>query len=65
MHNALSMLSTFLDTEGSFVVSRIVDIASAARHHLESVANGSGDNGSKLLYKYHAVSIICVGFNSF
>jgi hypothetical protein len=34
-----------LDTEGSFVVERVVEIATAAIQHIASVAERSGDSG--------------------
>ena len=35
-----------LDTEGSFVVERVVDIANAAIQHLLGVSGTSGDPGT-------------------
>ena len=33
------------DTEGSFIVERVVDIAKSAVQHLKGVAEGSNDAG--------------------
>ena len=35
-----------LDTEGSFIVERVVDIAKSAVQHLKGVAEGSNDAGT-------------------
>ena len=37
-----------LDTEGSFIVERVVDIANAAIQHLLGIADTSGDPGTYL-----------------
>ena len=40
----------FSDTEGSFIVERLVDIAESAIHHLKGVAKASSNNGT--IYRY-------------
>ena len=39
-------LSFSLDTEGSFIVERVVDIAKSAVQHLKGVAEGSNDTST-------------------
>ena len=50
--------SIFIDTEGSFVIDRVVQIATATVRHVHSVAKSSDDPGKKktwliiMFYKY-------------
>ena len=45
----------FIDTEGSFIVERVVDIASAAIKHLENVIESADlDESGKNSKNYHS-----------
>ena len=41
--------SVFIDTEGSFVIERVVQVATAAVKHVQSIARKSGDQGKPLV----------------
>lgn len=45
----LEILFLSTDTEGSFIVERVVDIAQSAIQHIKGVAEGSNDAGMKEL----------------
>ena len=44
-HNILSSLPP--DTEGSFIVERVAEVATAAVRHLKSMADDNSDEGNK------------------
>ncbi len=57
LHAVLFTSCFFLDTEGSFIVERVVEIALAAVQHISSVADKSEDPGKDSLHLIEPFSI--------